>query len=166
MDKKFIKELNRAYKSVLLEQGPMDMPPLGGAPAPGGPPPPPAAPAPPAGPMPALPSEENPVKDKEARSTSDTFLIGLIAKALLVNIDDDDKLKIVKFVKNLNEENASEIEENLVNMLNSYDYQNLDEDFDKDLKIPQKKARKTLKFLENILSNYVDTEVPKTKAKD
>jgi len=161
MSKKFISELNRAYKNVLMEQGPMDLPPMGGAPTPVGPPPPPAAPTPPAGPMPALPSEENPVQDKEARSSSDTFLIGLIAKSLLVNIDDDDKLKIVKFVKNLSEDNASDIEENLVNMINSYDYQNLDEDLDQHLKIPQKKARKTQKFLENILSNYIDTGVPK-----
>jgi len=160
MSKKFIQQLNNAYKNILTEQGPMDAP-LGGAPAPVGPPPPPAAPTPPAGPMPAMPSEESPVDDKGARSTSDTFLIGLIAKALLVNIDDDDKLKVVKYIKNLSEDNASEIEENLVNTLNSYDYQNLDEELETDLKIPQKRARKTLKFLENILANYIDTEIAK-----
>jgi hypothetical protein len=157
MSKKFLKVINNAYKSVLMEQGPMPAP--AGAPAPM-PPPGAGAPMPVAGAPPTAPTAggELTVPETESRSSSDTFLIGLIAKSLLINVDDDDKLKIIKYLKSLSEDSASNIEENLVNIINTYDYQNLDEDLDADFKIPDKKSRKVLKFLSNIMDNYIDTE--------
>jgi hypothetical protein len=165
--KKFIKELNKAYKNTILEQGPGPaMGGLGGEPAPGGmsAPPPAAAPTPaPAAPPQSIPGEETSIEDNKERSSSDVLLISMIAKALLINIDDDDKIKVIKYLKSLDKKNASEIEESIVNMINTYDYQNLDEDLDKDFKISHKKSRKVLKFLDKIMSDYVDTGVSDSK---
>lgn len=149
----FIKELNKAYKSVLTEQ----VPPYG-EPAGGGMPPatPPAAPAPVPGMGTAMPQEQ-PIETPATRSSSDAFLIGLVAKALLIDIDDDDRLKVIKYLKGLDEDSASAVEENLVNITNNYDYQNLDEDIGH-LEISPKKARKVLKFLNSVMKEYVDTE--------
>lgn len=156
----FTKALNNAYKSVLLEQTPADAM-GGGVPGvPGG-----AAPAAaPAMPPPIMPAggapQEQPVETPATRSSSDAFLIGMIAKALLIDIDDDDKLKVVKYLKGLDEESASAVEENLVNIVNSNDYQNIDEEL-QDFKIPPKKSRKVLKFMKNIMEDYIDTETGK-----
>ena len=150
---KFVNVLNNAYKSILTEQGP------GGINIPGG-----AmnvAPSPPAAPLPASPAggmpQEQPVETPATRSSSDAFLIGIIAKALLINIDEDDKLKIIKYLKGLDEDSATEVEENLVNLINGYGYENLDQELD-DVDVPPKKARKVLKFIKNVMREYVDTE--------
>jgi hypothetical protein len=154
----FLKEINKAYKSILTEQTPQDIPGIGGAP--GAPAPAPAMPAPP------IPSggapQEQPVETPATRSSSDAFLIGMIAKALLIDIDDDDKLKVVKYLKGLDEDSASAVEENLVNIINSNDYQNIDEEL-QDFKIPPKKSRKVLKFFKDIMENYIETETGKSK---
>lgn len=149
----FIKELNKAYKSVLTEQVPPYGEPAGGMP--------PAAPPMPAGPAPtgmgtSIPQEQ-PIETPATRSSSDAFLIGLVAKALLIDIDDDDRLKIIKYLKGLDEDSASAIEENLVNIINNYDYQHLDADIN-EVEISPKKARKVLKFLNSVMKEYVDTE--------
>jgi hypothetical protein len=155
MQSNFIKILNNSYKGILTEQGPvMPVDPAANmaaapTPAPNSLTPPPEA---------SVPAPEQPVEETESRSSSDAFLIGMVAKALLVNLDDDDKLKVVKFLKSLNKENASEIEENLVNIINGYDYQNLDTDLDSNFKIPPKNSRKVIKFLNKIMDDYVDTE--------
>jgi hypothetical protein len=153
---KFIEEINKTYKSLLTEQ-----------PLPYGEP---SAPTPEmnaagmASPVPSIPTapqnapQEQPVETPATRSSSDTFLIGMIAKALLIDIDDDDKLKIIKYLKGLDEDSASAVEENIVNMLNSYDYQNLDEESEEMFKIPPKKSRKVLKFIRSVMEKYVDTE--------
>lgn len=153
---KFLEELNKSYKSILTEQ-----------PLPYGEP---SAPTPEMGaagmaaPVPNLPTapqnvpQEQPVETPATRSSSDTFLIGMIAKALLIDVDDDDKLKIIKYLKGLDEDSASAVEENIVNMLNGYDYQNLDEESEDMFKIPPKKSRKVLKFIKNVMEKYVDTE--------
>lgn len=158
---KFIEELNKSYKSILTEQ-----------PLPYGEP---AAPTPdmgaagmasPTPPMPTAPQsapQEQPVETPATRSSSDTFLIGMIAKALLIDVDDDDKLKIIKYLKGLDEDSATAVEENIVNILNNYDYQNLDEEAEEMFKIPPKKSRKVLKFIRNVMEKYVDTE---TDSKD
>lgn len=158
----FISELNKAYKSVLLEQ-PI---PGYGEPAGAGIPPMNAAGA--ASPVPPMPTaggtpspQELPVDDKnDVRSSSDAFLIGMIAKALLIDVDSDDKLKIVKYLKNLDEESATNIEENLVNIINNYGYQEMEEEVD--VNIPPKKSRKVIKFLNSIMKEYVDTDSSKT----
>lgn len=159
----FIKTLNKAYKSILTEQ-----------PLPYGEP---AAPTPdmnaaglasPTPPMPVAPQTqptEQPVETPATRSSADAFLIGMIAKALLVDVDDDDKLRIIKYLKGLDEDSASAVEENLVNILNSYDYQNLDEESEEMFKIPPKKSRKVLKFIKNVMEKYVDTETVSKKEK-
>jgi len=154
---KFVNVLNNAYKSILTEQGPggINMP--AGAMN--------AAPSPPLAPLPASPAgaaaggmpQEQPVETPATRSSSDAFLIGMIAKALLINIDEDDKLKIIKYLKGLDEDSANEIEENLVNLINGYGYENLDQELD-DVDVPPKKARKVLKMLKNVMREYVDTE--------
>jgi len=155
MQSNFIKILNNSYKGILTEQGPeMPVDPAANmaaapTPAPNSITPPPGAPA---------PETEHPVEETESRSSSDAFLIGMVAKALLVNLDDDDKLKVVKFLKSLNKDNASKIEENLVNIINGYDYQNLDIDLDSNFKIPPKNSRKVIKFLNKIMDDYVNTE--------
>jgi len=82
----------------------------------------------------------------------------MVAKALLIDVDDDDKKRIVKYLKGLDQESANAVEENLVTIVNSYDYQILDEDLDKDLEISPKQARKVLKFIKNVMEKYVDTE--------
>ena len=150
----FIKEINNAYKSILTEQTPQDMG-MPGAPqvVPGAPvvPPPPVAGV--AGGAP----QEQPVETPATRSSSDAFLIGMVAKALLIDIDDDDKLRVVKYLKGLDEDSASSVEENLINIINGNDYQNIDEDL-QDVKIPPKKSRKVLKFLAKIMEDYIDTE--------
>jgi 3-oxoacyl-ACP reductase-like protein len=149
MQSKFLKALNQSYKNILTEQGPDQMPaPTDQAQA-----------APPAEPAPApaaasTPAAETPIEQKDTRSGSDAFLIGLIAKALLINLDDDDRLKVVKYLKSLNIDNVSEIEENMVNLLNRYDYQNLDSELDYDFKISPKKSRQTVKFLNKIIKSY------------
>lgn len=155
MQSKFLKLINSSYKGILTEQGPE----LGGvapapapAPVPGGtapiaPPPPGAAPT---------PAPEEGIDDSETRSSSDAFLIGLIAKALLINLDDDDRHDVVKYLKNLSKDNAGKIEENLVNMINGYDYQNLDSDLDVDFKIPPKRSRKAVKFFNKLIKNYTE----------
>lgn len=166
----FIREINRAYKTILLEQTPLDMGGLGGAgggaPAPGGMPGGAGA-APALPPMPGGgaggPPQEQPVETPATRSSSDAFLIGMIAKALLIDIDDDDKLRVVKYLKGLDEDSANAVEENLVNMVNSYDYENLDEDL-QDIKVPPKKARKVLKFIKGIMEDYIDTETGEKKS--
>ena len=164
---KFLEELNKSYKSILTEQ-----------PLPYGEP---SAPTPEMGaagmaaPVPNLPTgpatpqgadQEQPVETPATRSSSDTFLIGMIAKALLVDVDDDDKLKIIKYLKGLNEDSASAVEENVVNIMNRYDYQNLDEESEEMFKIPPKKSRKVLKFINNILERYVDTETTDNKKEE
>lgn len=152
---KFIKQLSKAYKDMLLEQTPTDM--GAGAPSPGAPAPGAPAPAmPPIMPAGGAPQEQ-PVETPATRSSSDAFLIGMVAKALLIDIDNDDKLKVVKYLKGLDEESAGAVEENLVNIINSNDYQNIDEEL-QDVKIPPKKSRKVLKFLKNIMEDYIDTE--------
>jgi hypothetical protein len=153
---KFVNVLNKAYKSILTEAGP------GGIPMPGGAmdaaPSPPGAPLPPPAGAPAGGApQEQPVETPATRSSSDAFLIGMIAKALLINIDEDDKLKIIKYLKGLDEDSATAVEENLVNLINGYGYENLDEDLD-DIDVPPKKARKVLKMLKNVMKEYVDTE--------
>jgi len=154
----FIKEINRAYKSILTEQTPQDMGGLGAVPAT---PSAPSAPNTPA--VPAVPSnvggapQEQPVETPAARSSSDAFLIGMIAKALLIDVDDDDKLKIVKYLKGLDEDSASAVEENLINIINNNDYQNIDEELE-DIKISPKNSRKVLKFINRVMEDYVDTE--------
>lgn len=154
----FTKALKNAYKGIILEQTPQDAPMGGlGAGAPPAVPPVPAA-------MPPMPAggapQEQPVETPATRSSSDAFLIGMIAKALLIDVDDDDKLKIVKYLKGLDEESASAVEENLINIINGNDYQNLEEDL-QDIKIPPKKSRKVLKFIKNIMEDYIDTETGK-----
>ena len=156
MQSKFIKLVNNSYRGILTEQGPEMM---AAAPAPAmaaAPTPAPNSIIPPEGAP--TPAPEAPVEEPETRSSSDAFLIGLISKALLINLDDDDRFKVVKYLKSLDKENASEIEENLVNMINGYDYQNLDSDLDTDFKIPPKNSRKVVKFLNKIMSDYIDTE--------
>lgn len=153
---KFLKELNKSYKLILTEQ-----------PLPYGEP---SAPTPdmgaagmasPVPPMPTTPQnvpQEQPVETPATRSSSDAFLIGMVAKALLIDVDDDDKLKIIKYLKGLDEDSASAVEENIVNILNTYDYQNLDEESEEMFKISPKKSRKVLKFIKNVMEKYVDTE--------
>lgn len=157
---KFLKEVNRAYKGILIEQTPMpDMNPMGaGAAAPA----PAVAPMPPVGAGGAAPQEQ-PVETPATRSSSDAFLIGMVAKALLIDVDDDDKLKIVKYLKGLDEDSASAVEENLVNIVNSYDYQNLEGSTDDYFKVPPKCSRKVLKFLRDVMEDYIDTETAETK---
>jgi len=154
---KFLREVNRVYKGVLTEQTPM--PDMGA-----GMPPAAAAPVPP---MPAMGAgiapQEQPVETPATRSSSDAFLIGMVAKALLIDLDDDDKLKIVKYLKGLNEDSASAVEENLVNIINSYDYQNIDTDTTDIFKIPPKCSRKVLKFIRNVMEDYIDTETADSK---
>lgn len=157
---KFLEELNKSYKSILTE-----------APLPYGEP---AAPTPEmnaagmASPVPNMPmapqsaAQEQPVETPATRSSSDTFLIGMIAKALLIDIDDDDKLKIIKYLRGLDEDSAGAVEENIVNMLNTYDHQNLEEESDAMFKIPPKKSRKVLKFIKNVMERYVDSDTEKT----
>jgi len=161
---KFISFINKTYKSVLTEQVPNYGEPAGGAGL--------AAPAmPPVAPVPAAPAamggqtpQEQPVETQATRSSSDAFLIGMIAKALLVDLDSDDRLKVIKYLKGLDEDSATNIEENLVNIINSYDYQTLDEDLS-DIEIPPKKSRKVLRFIEKIMNEYVDTETKPSKKK-
>ena len=152
---KFLSELNRSYKTLLSEQ----------VPPPNSPQPPMpdmAAAAPPMPPMPSpggtVQSQEQPIETPVTRSVSDAFLIGMIAKALLIDVDDDDKNRIVKYLKALDTDNAGKVEENLVNIINGYDYQNIDEDLGSEFKISPKKARKVLKFIKNVMEKYVDTE--------
>jgi hypothetical protein len=152
----FIKEVNRAYKSILTEQPiPGYGEPAGVAPTPS------ASPAMPA--MPPMPGQvsqpsEAPIEQKDdVRSSSDAFLIGMIAKALLIDVDSDDRLKIVKYLKNLDKKNASSIEENLTNIINNYGYQEL-EDENINFDISPKKSRKVLKFLNTVMKEYVDTK--------
>lgn len=153
MESKFLKLINSSYKGILTEQEPglgaAAPPPAGGpapvAPAPIAPPPPGAAPT---------PAPEEGIEDSDTRSSSDAFLIGLIAKALLINLDDDDRHNVVKYLKNLGKDNAGKIEENLVNMINGYDYQNLDSDLDVDFKIPPKRSRKAVKFFNKLIKDY------------
>jgi hypothetical protein len=161
---KFLEEINKTYKSLLTEQ-----------PLPYGEP---SAPTPEmnaagmAAPVPNIPTapqstpQEQPVETPATRSSSDTFLIGMIAKALLIDVDDDDKLKIIKYLKGLDEDSASAVEENIVNMLNSYDYQNLDEESEEMFKIPPKKSRKVLKFIRSVMEKYVDTETSEKSEKE
>jgi hypothetical protein len=154
----FIKTLTKTYKSILLEQpvpgygepaaGAQSMPDMGAVGA--------ASPVPPMPTAGGSTPPEQPVETKETRSSSDAFLIGMIAKALLVNIDDNDKLKVVKYLKGLDKKSASAVEENLVHMINQYDYQNIDEDPSDEFKIPPKRSRKVLKFLNKIMREYVD----------
>jgi hypothetical protein len=155
---KFLEELNKSYKSLLTEQPlpygePSAPTPEMGAVGMASPTPP--MPTAPAGPQNA--DAEKPVDAPETRSSSDAFLIGMVAKALLVDVDDDDKLKIIKYLKGLDEDSASAVEENIVNIMNRYDYQNLDEDSEEMFKISPKKARKVLKFINNVMEKYVDT---------
>jgi hypothetical protein len=153
MQSKFIKLVNNSYRGILTEQGP-DM---GGAPIPdmaAAPTPAANSIVPPPGAGAATTPPEETIEEPETRSNSDAFLIGLIAKALLINLDDDDRFKVVKYLKGLDKDSTSEIEENLVNMINGYDYQNLDSDLDADFKIPPKKSRKLVKFLDKLISNY------------
>lgn len=153
----FLKEVNRAYKGILTEQTPM--PDMGGvAPAPAAP----AAPMPPMG-MGGSAPQEQPVETPATRSSSDAFLIGMVAKALLIDVDDDDKLKIVKYLKGLDEDSASAVEENLVNIVNSYDYQNLEGSTDDYFKVPPKCSRKVLKFLRDVMEDYIDTETEESR---
>ena len=157
----FIKELNRAYKYVLTEQVPPYGEPAAGLGAAAAP----QAPLPPAAPAPAAAETELPVETPATRSSSDAFLIGMIAKALLVDLDDDDRLKVIKYLKGLDEDSATAVEENLVNVINRYNYQNLDEDLG-ELEISPKKARKVLKFIDNIMKEYVDTDVPQEEKEE
>lgn len=158
----FIKEINRAYKTILTEQTPQDMGGLGAAPVPNAPAAPGVLPVPPAPPGVGGAPQEQPVETPAARSSSDAFLIGMVAKALLIDIDDDDKLKIVKYLKGLDEDSASAVEENLINIINSNDYQNIDEEL-QDIKISPKNSRKVLKFINRIMEDYVDTETADTE---
>ena len=154
---KFIKHINSAYKSVLTEQmpnyGDPAVGPMGNAAAMQLPPMPPTPPMPGGSSTP----QELPVDTPATRSSSDAFLIGLVAKALLLDLDSDDRLRVIKYLKGLDEDSASSIEENLVNMMNTYDYQNIDTEMS-DIEIPSKKSRKVLKFIEKIMNDYVDTE--------
>jgi hypothetical protein len=157
----FIRELNRSYKYLLSEQLPGQMP--AAAPSPDM-----VAPAPalPTAPMPGMgntPPQEQPVETPAIRSVSDAFLISMVAKALLIDVDDDDKKRIVKYLKGLDQESANAVEENLVTIINSNDHQILDEDLDKDLEISPKQARKVLKFIKNVMEKYVDTETSEEK---
>jgi hypothetical protein len=155
MQSKFIKLVNSSYKGILTEQGPE----MAAAPAPAmaaAPTPAPNSIMPPEGAP--TPAPEETIEEPETRSSSDAFLIGQVAKALLINLDDDDRYKVVKYLKSLDKDNASEIEENLVNMINGYDYQNLDSDLETNFKIPPKNSRKVIKFLDKIMSDYIDTD--------
>ena len=154
---KFIKHINSAYKSVLTEQVPNYGDPAVGPMVNAAAMQPP--PMPPTPPMPGSSStpQELPVDTPATRSSSDAFLIGLVAKALLLDLDSDDRLRVIKYLKGLDEDSASSIEENLVNMMNTYDYQNIDTEMS-DIEIPSKKSRKVLKFIEKIMNDYVDTE--------
>lgn len=159
---KFIKYINSAYKSVLTEQVPNYGEPAVGAMGSAAAIQPPQIPsAPPIGGGTVTPQEQ-PVETPSTRSSSDAFLIGLIAKALLLDLDSDDRLRVIKYLKGLDEDSASSIEENLVNMMNTYDYQNIDTEIS-DVEIPSKKSRKVLKFIEKIMSDYVDTETIKSE---
>jgi hypothetical protein len=149
MQSQFTKIINNAYKNLLLEQEP-------GLNAPASVSPPTAAPSAPAGAVPT-PAPEAAITDKAVRSSSDAVLIGLIAKALLINLDDDDKHDVIKYLRNLNTENASEIEENLVNLINSSDYQNLDIENENVFEIDPNKARKALNFLKGMLDKKMES---------
>lgn len=159
MEKKFVNLIRSTYRGIITEQ---EAPQLGAptpAPAAG-----PVLPSPPAPPAAAAAAGETSIEPVGARSSSDAFLIGMVAKALLIDINDDDKLKIIKYLKSLNIDTASKIEENLINMINALDYQNLDIDLDDSLKVSPKKSRKLLKVLDSIMTNYIDTGADKSSA--
>lgn len=124
---KFLSSLSKVYKQILFEQEvpppppppPMD-PAMGGAPMPG------------AMPSPEKPSKvEEPVKKPGAPLTQEgsTALASLLAKAFFIDIvDESERYQIKNMQDNLNDDNAGEIELELVKRLELLDPQLLDID--------------------------------------
>jgi len=126
---KFLNSLSNAYKQIFFEQ---EMPPA----------PPPAPPGvdPAMGAMPPMPGTqpiekpakvEEPVKKAGSPLTQEgnTILAGLLAKAFFIDIvDESEKYQIKNMQDNLNDENAGEIELEIVKRLELLDPQLLDVD--------------------------------------
>lgn len=134
-DSKFIDSLSKTYKQILFEQ---DVP----SPAAPAPAPPPVPPAPMVGaaPIPGAPGGEPPAKVEEPAKQQpgspltqegETLLARLLAKAFFLDVTDGaERYQIKNMQGNINDENASQIELELVKKIQALDPQLLDVDED------------------------------------
>jgi hypothetical protein len=147
---KFLRNLKQAYQHILFEQ-PVPAEPLGGAPLP---PAPGAAPGVP----PAAPTEKP--SDLANQETGDTplsmeeeaLLANLMAKAVFIDIQDEEKSNLINLQKNLSNETSNQVENEVIKMLNAEGYQMIDVDenlFD----ISPRFSRKLIEYLKEIIGN-------------
>ena len=132
-DSKFISSLSKAYKHILFEQ---DVP-SPAAPA-LSPPSVPPAPMGTAAPLPGMPATEKPASVEEPADTKpgapltqegETMLAGLLAKAFFLDVaDGSERYQIKNMQGNINDENAAQIELEIVKKMEALDPQLLDVD--------------------------------------
>lgn len=148
---KFLRDLKQVYQQILFEQPiPPGPEPVGGAPLP---------PAPPAAPPPPAPSTEKPsdLADQEKGDSplgneEESFLANLLAKAVFIDVQDEEKSNLVNLQKNLTNDTSNQIENEVIKMVNAEGYQMIDVDenlFD----ISPRYSRKLIEYLEKIVGD-------------
>lgn len=153
-DGKFLSKLTNTYRTLLFEQ---ELP-VGGGASPAAPPAtPPAAPpvgVPPVG-MPPAPGGDPLAEVEKAKKgentvtdSSEAMLTGLLAKAFFIDfVDEAEKLTIDNTKNNLSEENAKDVELEIVKRIKSEDPTVLDVD-DNLFQLTQDGARMFINYLE------------------
>jgi hypothetical protein len=150
---KFTEKLSQAYKQILFEQ---DIPAPEEAAAGQAPPP-----LPPPGALPTmpLPSNEEPIelaKPSEVESPlsqeEEAFLSNLLAKAIFLDVPDSEKNNLINLQKSVNDENADQIESEIVKIINSENYQILDVD-ENLFEVSPENSRRLIEELKKIIGN-------------
>jgi hypothetical protein len=154
---KFLRSLRQAYQQILFEQqmppGPAGAEPLGGAPLPTSPGAEPGVVPPP------LAGTEKPSElanqeqgDTPLSMEEESFLANLLAKAVFIDIQDEEKSNLINLQKNLSNETSNQIENEVIKMLNAEGYQMIDVDenlFD----ISPRHSRNLIEYLKSIIGN-------------
>jgi hypothetical protein len=151
---KFKERLSRVYRHILFEQ---DIPtPQQDQLAP------PAPPTDAAAAMmmpPPVPSGEEASKfEKPSDKLSplsqeeEAFLSNMLAKAIFLDVPDEEKNNLVNLQKNLNDENSDMIENEVVKIINSENYQMLDVD-ENLFEVSPKNSRELIESLKKIIGN-------------